>query len=131
MLKPWYIPTLYQTRQTKANVGWTSVFHKKQYSAGMRIQSIYWRFNVFKAKYKVSARSVGPEDFSGISKFVERNRLPFRWTFGQITSQSGFSKKWLKLVMRFFPKSERIFLIVFYWLKYDQIVITIKFEFGC
>jgi hypothetical protein len=30
--------------------------------------------------------------------------------------------------MRFFPKSERIFLFVFYWLKYDQIVITIKFE---
>jgi hypothetical protein len=29
--------------------------------------------------------------------------------------------------MRFFPRSERIFLFVFYWLKYDQIFITIKF----
>jgi hypothetical protein len=37
-----------------------------------------------------------------------------------------FFKKWLKLAMRFFPKSEKKFLFVFYWLKYDQIFITIK-----
>jgi hypothetical protein len=43
----------------------------------MRIQSLYYRFNVFKAKYKVYARSVGIEDFSGLSNFVERNRFPF------------------------------------------------------
>jgi hypothetical protein len=73
----------------------------------MRIQGLYERFNVFKAKYKVSDRSVGPVDFSGPSKFVERNRFPFT-TFGQITLQKEFFKKWLKLAMRFFPKSERL-----------------------
>jgi hypothetical protein len=77
---------------------------KNQYSAGMRIQGLYLRFNVFKAKYKVSAWSVRPEDFSGLSKFVERNRFPFTWTCGQITLQSGFFKKLLSWLCVFSPK---------------------------
>jgi hypothetical protein len=95
------------------------------------------------------------------SMYLNRNTkfLPDRWalktppdsqsSLNEIVfrgfSQSGFFKNWLKLAMRFFLKSERIFQFVFYWLEYDdnnqiriflfvlywleydQIVITIKF----
>jgi hypothetical protein len=39
------------------------------------------------------------------------NEIVFRSQERSVKSQSGFFKKWLKLAMRFFPKSERI---VFY-----------------
>jgi hypothetical protein len=62
--------------------------------------------NVFKAKYKVSARSVGPEDFSGLSKFVERNRFPNVPHERSVKSlrKVDFFKKYLKLAMHFSPK---------------------------
>jgi hypothetical protein len=46
----------------------------------------------------LSNRLVGPEDFFGLSKFSVHMNF---W--------SNHFAKWLKLAMRFFPKSERIF----------------------
>jgi hypothetical protein len=45
-----------------------------------------------------------PASQSSLNEIV----FPFTRTFGQITSQRGFFEKWLKLALRFLPKSERI-----------------------